>query len=266
MTGRHRPLAPEEELLATLRDRIAAARGVVILTGAGVSAESGVPTFRDTGGLWSRFRPEELATPEAFRRDPAQVWEWYDLRRRAISECVPNAGHRAVAQILLEREDVTLVTQNVDGLHGRAMMELGASPAHPRILELHGTLFRVRCSGCQREDSHVDPVDVRGRLPHCAGCGGLYRPAVVWFGEMLPEGTLDSAFRSASEAEICIVAGTSAVVHPAASVPLATLRAGGRLMEVNPEPTPLSPHAEWTLRGTSAVLLPTLLGDGVGGA
>jgi NAD-dependent deacetylase len=264
MTGRERPLAPQAELLAALRDRIAAARGVVILTGAGVSAESGVPTFRDTEGVWSRFRPEDLATPEAFRRDPARVWEWYDLRRRAISDCEPNPGHRAVAQCLLQREDVTLVTQNVDGLHGRAMMELGAPPAHPRILELHGTLFRVRCSGCQREASHVEPLDVRRLLPHCAECGGLYRPAVVWFGEMLPAQTLDTAFLRASEAEICIVAGTSAVVHPAASVPLATLRAGGSLIEVNPEPTPLSSHAEWSLRGTSAVVLPALLGEEAG--
>jgi NAD-dependent deacetylase len=266
MTGREGPIGPEPDLLSSLRHRVAAARGLVILTGAGVSAESGVPTFRDTDGVWSRFRPEDLATPEAFRSDPARVWEWYDLRRRAIATCEPNAGHRAIAKALLRREDVTLVTQNVDGLHGRAMMELGGSPAHPRILELHGTLFRVRCSGCQQEVPHVEPVDVSRLLPHCGECGGLFRPAVVWFGEMLPEQTLDTAFRRASEAEICIVAGTSAVVHPAASVPLATLRAGGSLIEVNPEPTPLSSHAEWTLRGPSAVLLPALLGEEAAGA
>jgi NAD-dependent deacetylase len=245
--------------LESLRRRIQDAKGVVILTGAGVSAESGVPTFRDAGGIWSRFRPEELATPEAFRADPARVWEWYDLRRRVIAACEPNPGHRAVARALLRRRDMTLVTQNVDGLHRRAMAEAGGSSTHPGILELHGTLFRVRCSGCRHEAPHEDPVDVSGPLPRCAGCGELLRPAVVWFGEVLPQETLETAFLRAAEAEICVVAGTSALVHPAASIPLATLRAGGRLIEVNPNRTPLSSHAEWTLRGTAASVLPVLL-------
>jgi NAD-dependent deacetylase len=252
-----------EEAIAAARRRIRGARGVVVLTGAGVSAESGVPTFRGGDGLWARYRVEELATPEAFARDARLVWEWYDMRRRRIMECAPNAAHRAIARLLLEREDATLVSQNVDGLHGRAIEDEGGTLPHPRLLELHGTLFRVRCAGsrCTYRIVHREPVDSGSvaTLPRCPECGGRLRPDVVWFGEMLPEETLELAFRRASEADVCIVAGTSALVHPAASVPLATLRAGGDLIEVNPEVTPLSVSARWCFRMGAGELLPRLL-------
>jgi NAD-dependent deacetylase len=251
--------APTPTDLSELRRRVQAARGVVVLTGAGVSAESGVPTFRDAGGLWRRYRAEELATPEAFQRDPALVWEWYDLRRRTVATCEPNPAHESLARALLARDDLTLVTQNVDGLHRRAVEAAGGPWDHPGILELHGAIFRVRCTRCGREEPHVDPVDPGVGLPRCPACDGILRPAVVWFGEPLPQAILERAFQRAATAELCLVVGTSALVHPAASVPLATLRAGGELLEVNPESTPLTPHARWSLRGAAGRLLPALL-------
>ncbi len=248
---------------------MAGARGVVIVTGAGVSAESGVPTFRGADGLWGRYRAEELATPEAFRRDPRLVWEWYDLRRRAIAGCAPNPGHVAVARGLRDRPDLTLVTQNVDGLHQRASAALGEPVPHPRIHELHGSILELRCSApvgtCRWQAVDPRAVDATSEetLPRCPepGCGALLRPAVVWFGEMLPEAALEAAFDAATRAELCIVAGTSALVHPAASVPVATLRAGGVLVEVNPESTPLSRHAAHCLRGPAGKILPELFVD-----
>lgn len=250
------------------RRAVSDAERVVCLTGAGVSAESGVPTFRDPGdGLWSRFRPEELATPEAFRRDPCRVWEWYDLRRRAVLECEPNAGHLALARFLVRTPGAVLVTQNVDGLHQRAVemavrdAEVPPGPVLDRILPLHGDLLRVRCSACSFQRPDRDPVDTSSRdaLPTCPRCGEPLRPAVVWFGEMLDPTILDRAFQAAGAASLCIVAGTSAVVHPAAAVPVATLSAGGALIEVNPEETPMTPRARWRLAGGAAQLLPLLL-------
>jgi len=243
------------------------ARGIVVLTGAGVSAESNVPTFRDRDGLWASFDPAELATPEAFRRDPGRVWAWYAHRRQAVRRCLPNPGHRSLARLLLEREDALLVTQNVDGLHQRALEEeAGVTPApSDRILELHGNLLQVRCSGCDAPPREF--VDAPDALPHsdslpppCPRCRAFLRPDVVWFGEMLHGPTLDRAFETAHQAGLCLVAGTSAIVHPAASIPLATLEGGGQLLEVNPEPTPLTPHARWSLRGRSGELLPEILG------
>jgi len=269
------PLSPTPDLLAA-RDLFRRSRRVVILTGAGVSAESGVPTFRGPAGHWKQFRPEDLATPEAFRRDPCLVWSWYDHRRLALAACAPNPGHGAVARYLGANPEAHLVTQNVDGLHQRAMMPEGSAVPHPRIHELHGSIARLRCSGIggtgsgcgwAAEDPRRIDASREDRLPRCPspGCGALLRPDVVWFGEMLPEVALTAAFEAASRAEVCIVAGTSALVHPAASVPLATLRAGGTLVEVNPEATPLSPHARWCLRGRAGEVLPDLLGGGLSG-
>lgn len=258
---------PDPAMISEVREALAAARGLVALTGAGVSAESGVPTFRDRDGLWSRYDPQELATPEAFRRSPQRVWEWYDLRRRAVLECEPNPGHRALARALLDRADVTLVTQNVDGLHQRALLDeaeaRGSEAPSDRILELHGNLLRVRCSGCGVRRWDPSPVDASSEaaLPRCQDCGELLRPDVVWFGEMLPPVTLETAFRRAREAEVCLVAGTSAVVHPAASVPISTLEGGGSLAEVNPDETPLTGAARWSLRGPSGEILPELFPD-----
>jgi len=232
---------------------------IVVFTGAGVSAESGVATFRDAGGVWARFRPEEVATPEAFARDPRFVWEWYGLRREAVARCEPNAAHRAIARLAAARDGVTIVTQNVDGLHQRAATEVGADAGD--VIELHGSLVRVRCSGCgqRRDDSGAIDATSHETLPRCDRCDALLRPDVVWFGEMLPAHALETAQRRATEADACLIVGTSAVVYPAASIPLATADAGGALIEVNPEPTPLSPLCAASLRGTAASLVPALL-------
>ena len=243
------------------RDAIRTGNGAVILTGAGVSAESGVPTFRDRDGLWARYDPQELATPEGFRRDPVKVWEWYDLRRKVILGCSPNPGHHAIARFLAARDDATLVTQNVDGLHRRALEAEDMDASRVTVLELHGNLARTRCSGCSFRRWDPDPVEARDldTLPRCPECKALLRPDVIWFGEMLDARTLETAFLRAREADVCVVAGTSALVHPAASVPLATLEGGGLLIEVNPEETPLTRAARWSLRGPAGRVLPRLL-------
>jgi len=254
---------PFPEAADRARALVREARRIVVLTGAGVSAESGVPTFRGTGGLWKSYRPEELATPEAFARDPCTVWEWYAWRRRLVSECAPNPAHRALAGLALEDPGrTTLVTQNVDGLHHRAAEEL--APDHPDAaypLEVHGAIHRDRCGGCGLRSPgvrEIDPTEV-STLPRCAVCGGLLRPDVVWFGEPLDPTVIGSAFAAAEEADLCLVVGTSALVHPAASVPEVTLRRGGRIVEVNLEPTPLSAYAEVTLLGEAGKLVPAVL-------
>ena len=239
------------------------ARSIVVLTGAGISAESGVPTFRGEGGLWRSHRPEELATPEAFRRDPRLVWAWYGWRRELISRCDPNPGHRALADWALGRDGVTLVTQNVDGLHEVAALEAACGDEAKRAfpIKLHGSLFRVRCTRCShrsQDRSVVDAADLES-LPHCPSCSALLRPDVVWFGESLDEGILDRAFRAAETADVCLGVGTSALVQPAASLPLATLRAGGRVVEVNPDATALTTLATVSLRAPSGETLPRLL-------
>ena len=220
---------------------------VTVLTGAGISAESGVPTFRGQAGLWRDFRPEDLATPRAFRRDPGLVWEWYDWRRGLIGACEPNAAHRTLAEMEQRLPDLTLITQNVDGLH-----QLAGSR---HVLELHGNIWRTRCLGCDRvsEDHRVPLPEIP---PHCPKCGGPLRPDVVWFGESLPSQVLEAAWAAAARCRLMLVIGTSAVVHPAASLPLVALRNGARLIEINPAETPLSTHAHEILRGPAAELLP----------
>lgn len=249
------------EARGLLRD----ADSVIVLTGAGVSAESGVPTFRGEDGLWKSHRPEELATPRAFARDPRLVWEWYGWRRSKVAACDPNPGHLALARWALTREGVRIVTQNVDGLHEVAARnvaeELGLEPEPGLPLELHGSLFRVRCTACGQSYGHREPVDASSResLPACRSCGELLRPAVVWFGEGLPAEVLERSFELARTADLCLVVGTSAVVQPAASLPLRTRESGGRIVEVNPDSTPLSEVASALLRGPAGELLPPLL-------
>lgn len=257
MTGR--PLDGLEEA----RSLLASAEVVCVLSGAGVSAESGVPTFRGEGGLWKNHSPEELATPHAFRRDSRLVWEWYDWRRGKIRECRPNPGHEALARLALGPKTVRIVTQNVDGLHEvAARLVAGRSDPSPALpLELHGSIFRVRCVSCTYKVPHRDPIRTESEadLPRCPVCSGLLRPDVVWFGESLDPAVLTEAFRTAQRAQVCLVVGTSGLVHPAASVPLATLNAGGTLIEVNPDETPLTAAARVSLRGTSGTVLPRLL-------
>jgi NAD-dependent deacetylase len=234
---------------------IAAARTVVVLTGAGISAESGVPTFRGPQGLWRKYRPEDLATPEAFERDPRLVWEWYNSRRQRIAECAPNAAHRALARFALARPHVRIITQNVDELHTDAARDAAgtrdAAPAMP--LELHGSIFRDRCSMCafQRENRALVDATSLASLPRCEECGALLRPDVVWFGERLGPGVLEEAFEWAGLADLCLVIGTSGVVEPAASIASTTRATGGAVIEINPEETPLTRVATVSIRGTA---------------
>jgi NAD-dependent deacetylase len=245
---------------AVLRDAAIA----VVLTGAGISAESGVPTFRGGGGLWGQFRAEDLATPEAFARDPRGVWAWYAWRRTLVADCAPNAAHRALAEWALRRGTVTIVTQNVDGLHARAARDAAGQddPARALPLEVHGSLFRDKCSGCGRR-SEPGPVDATSlaMLPRCTRCGALLRPDVVWFGEMLDEEVLAAADGAAATADVCLVVGTSALVHPAAALPLRTRAHGGVVIDVNPEETPLTRVAEISIRGRAAAVVPQLLNE-----
>jgi NAD-dependent deacetylase len=239
----------DEKALREAGKRIAGAQRVSVLTGAGVSAESGVPTFRGPQGLWKKFRPEELATPEAFARDPKLSWEWYDWRRQKLSACRPNAGHEALVRLEQAVAEFTLVTQNVDGLHRAA--------GSRNVQELHGNVWRLRCTGCQ---SKVE--DFRAPLPELpprCNCGSLQRPDVVWFGEVLPQEPLSRSVNAMSRTEVLLVVGTSALVHPAASLPLVAKQAGAVVVEVNTDETPLSPVADVTLLGPSAVILPELV-------
>lgn len=227
---------------------LARATRVVALTGAGVSAESGVPTFRGPGGLWRSHRPEELATPEAFRRDPKLVWEWYAWRQGVVTGCEPNAAHRALAAMEADWPGFTLITQNVDGLHARA----GSS----RPLELHGNLFRARCV---KEGGVRDFTAAGHELPPRCACGELLRPHIVWFGESLDERTVERAVGAAEEAHVFLVIGTSALVTPAAMLPVIARRSGASVIEVNPEDTGATEVATHVLRGTAASVVPGLV-------
>ena len=234
------------------RDLLDHATSIAALTGAGISAESGIPTFRDAlTGLWENFRPEELATPEAFEANPKLVWDWYAWRRAAVAKAAPNGGHRALAE--LERQcrehevDFTLVTQNVDGLHREA--------GSHRVVELHGNIRRVKCF-----DGH-HPVEswAEGEgVPACPRCGSLLRPDVVWFGESLPPEALAAALAAARACDVFLCVGTSTVVEPAASLPFIAREAGARVIEVNPQSTPLTRQASVSLRGAAGEILPLL--------
>jgi NAD-dependent deacetylase len=226
------------------------ARRVVALTGAGVSAESGVPTFRDAQtGLWAKYSPEQLATPEAFLQNPRLVWDWYVWRRKLTSQAQPNPGHVALAALQDRVPSFTLVTQNVDGLHARA--------GSRDVLELHGNITTTLCFD---EGSEVSDFADDGRTPpRCPRCGALLRPGVVWFGESLPRATLERAEQAAAACDVLLSIGTSSLVHPAAGLPLLAKRRGALLIELNPQPTPLTPHADVVLSGPAGQLLPQLV-------
>lgn len=236
-------------MLETLCDLVLRCRRTVVLTGAGISAESGVPTFRGKEGLWGKFRAEELATMEAFLANPKIVWEWYNWRRRLIGDVRPNPGHYALVDLARYFDSFTLVTQNVDGLHRLAGSE--------DILELHGNINRNKCVKCDApyEDREIDP----DRISRCPSCGGQIRPDVVWFGEMLPGEIIDAAFRRSEQADLFFSVGTSAIVHPAASLPLTAKHCGATLVEINPEETPLSALADFRIPQRSGEFLPALL-------
>jgi NAD-dependent deacetylase len=223
-------------------------RSVAILTGAGISAESGVPTFRGEGGLWHSYRAEELATPRAFQRDPGLVWEWYDWRRGLMGGCAPNEAHRTLVDMEPRFDEFTLITQNVDGLHALA--------GSRNVVELHGNIWGLRCTAGCRPDWTDRTVPLAEIPPHCPSCGALARPDVVWFGESLLADALDKAFDAVQRCQLMLVVGTSAVVNPAASLPLMARQAGAYLVEINPQPTPLSDLVDESIRGPAAIALP----------
>ncbi|HYN88076.1 MAG TPA: NAD-dependent deacylase [Ardenticatenaceae bacterium] len=231
---------------------LAAGSRVVVLSGAGISKESGVPTFRDAQeGLWARYDPSELASPQAFRRDPALVWRWYAWRRELVAGAAPNAGHHALVRLAELLPHVAVITQNVDGLHQAA--------GSRDVLELHGSLWRFKCF------DHEHPVasDVLAEderiPPHCPTCRALVRPDVVWFGEQLDPAILRRAWDEAGRAEVLLAVGTSGVVQPAASLPLVAAEAGARTIEINPDHTPLTPYLDLHLAGPAGVVLPALV-------
>jgi NAD-dependent deacetylase len=230
---------------------LARAKRVAVFSGAGISAESGVPTFRSTGGLWENHPIEEVATLEGFQRNPARVWEFYEARRRSVQEASPNPGHLAIARMESLFESLAVITQNVDGLHQRA--------GSRNVRELHGSLWIASCSGgC---GCVVDPFEYPApSLPPRCGCGSLLRPKVVWFGEMLPERVWFEAQEASSASDVVLLVGTSGAVWPAAGIPLAARRAGAFLIEVNPEETELSGSVDLVLRAPSGKILPQLAG------
>jgi len=234
----------------TLDERILQAKSVVVLTGAGVSAESDVPTFRGGDGLWRKHRAEDLATPEAFARDPHLVWEWYDWRRQLIATRRPNAAHDAIAALETHVPEFLLVTQNVDGLHRRA--------GSRRMAELHGSLWRVRCLAEGTATENL-AVPLPSLPPRCA-CGAPLRPDVVWFGEALPTGAIRSAWDAAESCDVMLVVGTSALVQPAASLPMVGKAHGAYVVEVNLEAIPLTRIADETHSGRAGEILPRVLG------
>jgi NAD-dependent deacetylase len=235
---------------AELLERLRRATHVTVLTGAGISAESGVPTFRDAQtGLWAKYLPEDLATPEAFRRNPRLVWEWYEWRRQRVRCVEPNAGHLALVELERRVPRFTLVTQNVDGLHQRA--------GSRRIIELHGNITRTKCF---EEDALVESWADGGEVPpRCPRCGGHLRPDVVWFGEELPPGAFEQALEATLNCDVFLSVGTSAVVYPAASLPEEALQRGATVIEVNPDATPLTCRATHALRGPAGQVLPLLV-------
>jgi len=223
---------------------------VCVLTGAGISAESGVATFRGVDGLWSKLKPEEIANFNAFMRNPELVWEWYDYRRKIIHNIKPNAAHEALARLEESVKEFTLVTQNIDNLHCRA--------GSKRILELHGNIERSYCIECGKFAENIE-VTKEKKVPRCISCNGLIRPDVVWFGEILPEGVFEAAIEAARRCELFLTVGTSAVVYPAAGLPITAKNQGAYIVEVNTKRTEISHIVNETLIGKAGEVLPCLI-------
>ena len=242
---------------ATIHDIATAlrrARHVAVLTGAGVSAESGVPTFRDAQtGLWAKFRPEDLATPEAFARNPSMVWQWYAERGTAVARVAPNPGHHALTRLQERFDTFTLITQNVDGLHAKA--------GSRDVIELHGNILKTKCFECNAPQSapQTPAADHATQPPLCACGKSVCRPDVVWFGEALPADAIDAAQRAARSCDVFLSIGTSTQVYPAAELPFTAKKKGALVVEINPDATPFTPHADNVIRAPSGVALPRLL-------
>jgi NAD-dependent deacetylase len=240
-----------EDPVHALRARLAAVRRIALLTGAGMSAESGVPTFRDAQtGLWSRFDPMQLASEEGFRADPALVWRWYAERRAAVARAEPNAGHRALARAEPRYQRFSVITQNVDGLHRRA--------GSRDVIEVHGAILQTHClARCGFVEDRPERLP-GGEPPACPRCGDWLRPGVIWFGEMLDPARLAAAEAAARDCEVMLVVGTSGLVYPAAGLPATARRAGARIVVVNPAPSDLDGLAHDVIRATAAAALPRL--------
>jgi NAD-dependent deacetylase len=239
--------------IARLAALLKESRRVTVLTGAGVSAASGVPTFRGSGGLWRSYDPMTLATPQAFAKDPRLVWEWYDWRRQLIAAAQPNPAHHAIAEWSRTRPDFTLITQNVDGLHERAGTE--------RVLRLHGSIWEVRCTGTCRSGPRLDeraPLPPEDLPPRCEACGALMRPGVVWFGESLDPAIVAAASRATERCDLFITIGTSAAVYPAAGFIHEARASGATVAEINPDATEASDVVDISIRGKAEEVLPAL--------
>lgn len=235
--------------LTILKERLASAEDIVVVTGAGISADSGVPTFRGAGGLWRNFRAEDLATPEAFERDPRLVWEWYNWRRELIAAKRPNPAHYAVVELEQRCRAFWLITQNVDGLHRDA--------GSRKLSEIHGNIWLVRCTECGRIVENCDiPIDI---LPLCRHCRGLLRPHIVWFGEALADEDLRRCYAALSSCSLCVIIGTSGLVYPAAGFASVAKESGAFIAEINLDPTPQSALVDVSLQGRAKDIVPLLL-------
>ena len=232
-----------------LKERLAAAQSITVLTGAGISADSGVPTFRGVEGLWRNFRAEDLATPEAFDRDPRLVWEWYNWRRELIATKKPNPAHAAIAELERRCAQFWLITQNVDGLHRTAGSQ--------RLSEIHGNIWMVRCTACGQVTENRDvPIQI---LPICRDCRNLLRPHIVWFGESLAEEDLQRSYTAFQASDLCLAIGTSGVVYPAAGFASIAKNAGAFVAEINLDQTPQTDLVDLSLQGRAKDILPLLL-------
>jgi len=236
-------------LTQKLLSRLKNASAVTVLSGAGISADSGIPTFRGKDGIWENHKVEDIATPQALKSDPELFWKFYNWRKKLIKDVKPNLGHYALVDFERIYDDFLLVTQNVDNLHREA--------GNKKIVELHGNIFRIRCEGCNQ--IYTDPISENSRIPLCKACGGSLRPDIVLFGENLEEKNLRAAQEAAAGCEIFFSIGTSALVEPAASLPFLAKGNGSYVVEINPEETPLSQHADECLRGRTEKLLPALV-------
>jgi len=235
-------------LFELIADKLKNAKKIVFVTGAGISQESGIPTFRGTDGLWRKYDPMQLATIDAFYDDPKLVWEWYEDRRKNILQAKPNPGHSAIAE-LEKYKEVTVLTQNIDGLHQRS--------GSTKVLELHGSIIRIKCSVCNFKDNI--PTSFDELPPICSSCNNILRPDVVWFGESLPQDVWNQAIFEAKSCDVMIIAGTSLVVSPANTLPVYAKQNSALLVEVNPEETIMSSEMDLSLKMTSAKALPNLI-------
>jgi NAD-dependent deacetylase len=235
--------------LAILKARIGSARSVTVLTGAGISADSGVPTFRGADGLWRNFRAEDLATPEAFERDPRLVWEWYNWRRELIATKRPNPAHQTLVELEQRCKQFWLITQNVDGLHRAA--------GSRQLSEIHGNIWMVRCTSCRLVVENQDvPIRI---LPTCGNCGSLMRPHIVWFGESLAQEDLRQSYASLQSTDLCLIIGTSGLVYPAAGFASVAKEAGAFVAEINLDKTPQTDLVDLAIQGRAKDVVPLLL-------